>query len=241
MAEAGGNGGWKTGALAGLGGLLIGGVAVAGYYGFRAPDRAATEEIVRDYILANGEILPEAMERLQARQASAAVGQHRAALERPFSRRLGRCRGWRRRLGPVFDYACGYCRTSNPVIERLLREDPRLKVVWREFPVLGPGSEQAATASLAAAQAGRFRQFHDALFGSGRPTEANLAAAVSATSLADVSLTADRRTELQRNFELARALGFSGTPTFIVGDRVLQGAVGYDVLKQAIGEARARS
>jgi protein-disulfide isomerase len=238
MAEAESKGGWKTGALAGVGGLLIGGVAVAGYYGFRAPDRAATEEIVRDYILANGEILPEAMERLQARQASAAVGQHRAALERPFHGAWAGAEDGDVVLVQFFDYACGYCRTSNPVVERLLREDPRLKVVWREFPVLGPGSEQAATASLAAAQAGRFRQFHDALFGSGRPTEANLAAAVAATSLADVSLTADRRTELQRNFELARALGFSGTPTFIVGDRVLQGAVGYDVLKQAIAAAR---
>ena len=78
-------------------------------------------------------------------------------------------------LVEFFDYACGFCRASNPDVERLLREDPRLKVVWREYPVLGPDSERAAVASMAAAESGRFRQFHDRLFAAGPPSEATIA------------------------------------------------------------------
>ena len=77
-------GGWKTGALAGAGGILIGAAAVAGYHGLRGPDRAATEAIVRDYVLSHGEILPEAMNRMQQRQAASSVAQHRPALETPY-------------------------------------------------------------------------------------------------------------------------------------------------------------
>lgn len=235
------SGGWKNVALSALGGALIGATLVGAWYGFRAPDRAATEAIVRDYILNNGEILPQAMENLQRRQASAAVGQHRAALERPYHGAWAGAADGDVVLVEFFDYACGYCRATNPDVERLLREDPRLKVVWRDYPVLGPASEQAAIASLAAAQAGRFRQFHDALYAAGRPTEATIAATSRAVGITP-ALTDAARAELQRNFELGRQIGASGTPTFVIGDQVLQGAVGYDTLKNAIAQARrARS
>ncbi len=244
MAQAGGGpgaGGWRTSIVAGLAGLLVGAVAVAGYYGFSAPDRAATEAIVRDYILDHGEILPQAMERMQQRQASAAVGQHRAALQTPYHGAWAGAADGDVVLVEFFDYACGYCRASNPDVERLLREDPRLKVVWRELPVLGPGSEAAAHVSLAAARQGRFRQFHDRMFALGRPTETVVAQALGETGVQAPAPTAEGRAELSRNIELARAIGASGTPTFVIGDRVLQGAVGYDALKEAIAAARARS
>ncbi|MDQ8755747.1 DsbA family protein [Sphingosinicella sp. LHD-64] len=231
--------GWKTGAIAGLAGILVGAAAVGAWYGFRAPDRAATEQIVRDYILNNGEILPEAMERLRTRQASAAVGQYRSALERPFHGAWAGAEDGDVVLVEFFDYACPYCRASNADVARLLREDPRLKLVWRDYPVLGPASEQAAVASLAAARAGRYKDFHDRLYAAGRPTEATIAATVQATGLGAPALTDEVRTELQRNFELARNLGINGTPTFVVGDRILSGAVGYDALREAVAAARA--
>ncbi|HYN45818.1 MAG TPA: DsbA family protein, partial [Allosphingosinicella sp.] len=78
------SGGWKKSLIAAAGGLVIGALAVGLYYGLKEPGRAGTEKIVRDYILDHGEILPEAMNRLQQRQVSTAVGQNRAALERPF-------------------------------------------------------------------------------------------------------------------------------------------------------------
>ena len=233
-------GGWKFGLVAGLAGLLIGALAVAGWYGFRSPDRAATEQVVRDYILNNGEILPEAMERLRQRQAMTAVSENRAALETPYHGAWAGAEDGDVVLVQFFDYACGYCRAANPDVERLLREDARLKVVWRDYPVLGPASEQAAAASLAAARAGQFRPFHDRLFAAGRPTEATIAAAGRSLGLAPATLDVETRTELQRNFELGRAVGATGTPTFVIGDRVLEGAVGYEMLRDAIREARAR-
>ncbi|MBX3560210.1 MAG: DsbA family protein [Sphingomonas sp.] len=238
---AGKEGGWKQGLVGGLAGLLIGAVAVAGWYGFREPDRVATERIVRDYILNNGEILPEAMERLRQRQASAAVSQHRAALETPYHGAWAGAEDGDVVLVQFFDYACGYCRAANPDIERLLREDPRLKVVWRDYPVLGPASEAAAAASLAAARAGQFRPFHDRMFAAGRPSEATIAAAGRSLGLAPAPLDVEARTELQRNFELGRAVGATGTPTFVIGDRVLEGAVGYEALRDAIRAARSSS
>jgi len=224
--------------IAGLGGLLIGGGAVGAYYGFRAPDRVATEAIVRDYILNHGEILPEAMERMQRRQASALLTRHRAALERPFHSAWAGAADGDVVLVEFFDYACAYCRASNPDVDRLLREDRRLKVVWRELPVLGPDSQAAALVSLGAARQGRFRAFFDRMFALGRPTEGVVAQAVSEVGVERRGETPDSRAELARNMELARAIGATGTPTFVVGDQVLQGAVGYDALKRAIAAAR---
>jgi protein-disulfide isomerase len=239
MAQIGG--GWKMSALAGLGGLAIGAAAVGGYYGFLAPDRAATERIVHEYILDHGEILPEAMERMQRRQSAASAAQHRSALELPFHSAWAGAPDGDVVLAEFFDYACAFCRAANPDVERLLREDRRLKVVWRELPVLGPDSQAAALVSLGAARQGRFRQFHDRMFALGRPTETVVAQAVADAGVAREGETADGRAELARNFELARAIQATGTPTFVVGDQVVQGAVGYEALKQAIAAARARS
>jgi len=233
-------GGWRAGALAGLGGMLIGAAAVAGFYGLRGPDRAATEAIVRDYVLNHGEILPEAMERAQRRQASASVAQHRAALERPYRSAWAGAADGDVVLVEFFDYACPYCRVTNGDVDRLLAEDPRLKVVWRELPVLGPNSEAAARVSLAAARQGRFRQFHQRMFALGRPTDAVVAQAVADVGIAREEESADGRAELARNLELARAVGATGTPTFVIGGQVLQGAVGYEALKAAIAAARGR-
>jgi protein-disulfide isomerase len=222
-------GGWKYYLLAGMVGVVIGGGAML----------AANGYFIRSYLLENPEILPEAMARLHEREAAQAVGEHRAAIERPFHSAWAGAADGDVVLVEFFDYACGFCRASNPDVERLLREDRRLKVVWREYPVLGPDSEQAAIASLAAAKAGRFKPLHDRLFATARPTEPAVAAARAAAGTPEAALTDEFRTELQRNFEIARAIGATGTPTFVIGDRVLQGAVGYDMLKAAIEAARA--
>jgi protein-disulfide isomerase len=220
---------WKRSLIAGLLGVLIGAVAMA----------AASGYFVRRYLLANPEIIPEAIERLQSREMATVLDRHRAAIETPFHGAWAGAREPDVVLVEFFDYACGYCRASNPHVDRLLREDPRLRVVWREFPVLGPVSEQAAIASLAAAKAGRYRRFYDTLFAAGRPSEQTIAEARQATGLGEAALTDEARLELQKNMELARAVGAQGTPTFVIGDRVLQGAVGYEALRDAVAEARA--
>jgi protein-disulfide isomerase len=233
MAEPGGGpalGGWKSGLVGGLIGALVGAGAVA----FSSP------WLIRSYLLDHPEIRPEAMERLRSREMASAVGQNRAAFETPFHGAWAGAADGDVVLVEFFDYACGFCLASNPDVERLLREDPRLKVVWRDYPVLGPDSEQAAILSLAAARAGRFRAFHDRLFATARPTATARSAAAEAAGLEPASLTEEYRSELEKNFALARAIGADGTPTFVVGDQVLQGAVGYEALRQAIAEARAR-
>ncbi|MGE0179560.1 MAG: DsbA family protein [Sphingomonas sp.] len=232
---------WMSGAFAALLGILIGAGAVGAWYGFRSPDRAATEAIVRDYILAHGEIIPEAMERAQNRRSARSVDRHRSALETPFHGAWAGADDGDVVLVQFFDYSCGYCRQSNADVDRLLREDNRLRVVWRELPVLGPDSEAAARVSLAAAQQGRFRDFHTRMFMLGRPTAGLLQQASQGSGVQPAAETAEMRTELARNIEMARAIGASGTPTFVVGDQVLQGAVGYEALRDAIRQARARS
>jgi protein-disulfide isomerase len=244
MAEArraAGLGGWRGSALAGLGGVAIGAAAVVGYHAWQGGDKAATERVVRDYILAHGEILPEAMQRLQQRQATAAVLQHRAALETPYHGAWAGNPNGDVVLVEFFDYACPYCHAVNEDVDRLLREDPRLKVVWRELPVLGPNSQIAAYVSLGAARQNRFRAFHDRMFALGRPTEPVLAQAIAESQVTREGETADGHAELSRNFELFRALGTTGTPTFVIGNQVLEGAVGYEALRRAMAEARARS
>jgi protein-disulfide isomerase len=224
-AGAGRTGGWKIALLAGLGGALVGGAAVT----------LASRDSVRDYLLENPEILPEAMQKLEDRELATVVRANRAALETPFAGAWAGAKDGDVVLVEFFDYACGYCRKSNADVDRLLKEDAKLKVVWRDWPVLGPDSEAAARASLAAAKAGRFKPFHDKVFAAGRPS----ADAVAAAGRGDIP-AAEAEAELGRNFELARALRSNGTPLFVVGDRVLRGAVGYEALKEAVAEARSR-
>ncbi|HEX8215180.1 MAG TPA: DsbA family protein [Allosphingosinicella sp.] len=236
----------RKAALAGLVGLTIGAGAVAlagGQLGAAGidPQRQRVEEIVRDYVLAHPELIPQAMERLRARDTAQAVGANRAAFETPFGSAWAGAENGDVVLVEFFDYACGFCRKSNPDIERLLREDKKLKVVWRELPVLGPDSTAAAQASLAAARQGKFRQFYDRLFEAGRPTPAAIAETRQAVGVAPAPVSPDLQAEIDRNYQLAQTIGASGTPTFVVGDQVLQGAVGYEALKEAIGTARAKA
>jgi protein-disulfide isomerase len=226
----GGIAGWKTALAAALLGAVIGGGAVA----------YASRQSVRDYLLQNPEILPEAMARLRDREAARAVSANRTPLETPFAGAWAGAADGDVVLVEFFDYACGYCRKSNADVERLLREDPRLKVVWREWPVLGPDSEAAARASLAAARAGRFKPFHDSLFAAGRPSAEAVAKARAAIGLSGDLPAAAADAELGRNFQLARNLEATGTPTFVVGDQIFQGAVGYEALRDAIKEARSK-
>jgi len=226
--------------IAGLAGLLAGASAVAvatGQFG-ADPDRQRIEKIVREYVLRHPEIIPEAMQLLQDREAGKLVEANRAAFETPFGSAWAGAADGDVVLVEFFDYACGFCRKSNADIERLLREDKRLKVVWRELPVLGDPSVAAAHASLSAASQGKFRPFYDRLFEAGRPTPETIAAAQRAAGIRAGATTPAMQAEIEKNYQLAQAIRASGTPTFVVGNRVLQGAVGYEALKQAVADAR---
>lgn len=224
--------------LAGAGGVVIGAAATIAVTG-GGFGRSRTEAIVRDYLLANPEVVTEAQTRLQERGTAELIEANRALIETPFGSAWAGAADGDIVLVELFDYACGYCRQSNADVERLLAEDKRLKVVWREWPVLGQDSLAAAEASLAAAEQGKFRPFFARLFAQGRPTGPALQAARTEAGVSPTASAPRHRAELEKNYELARALGATGTPTFIVGGKVLQGAVGYEALKRAIAEARS--
>ena len=107
--------------------------------------------------------------------------------------------------------------------------------------MLGQSSVDAAEVSLAAARQGKFRQFYDQMFAQGRPEASAIAAAQRAAGVTGRTEDPAFQAEIDKNYELARPINASGTPTFVVGDQVLQGAVGYDALKEAIARARTAS
>lgn len=235
-----------------LAGLLIGAGAMAlaapqgGAASLSAQDRAAIEQVVHDYILAHPEILPEAMQKLQDRQAARAIDTHRAALETPFAGAWAGAKDGDVTLVEFFDYACGYCRASVADVDRLLASDPKLRVVFRELPILGDESDEAARVSLAAARQGKFLAFHRKMYAAARPSKTSIADAQKASGLDAAGVAAAHddpavKAEIARNIDLARTLGLSGTPSFIVGDQVLSGAVGYDALAKAVAEARTKA
>lgn len=222
-------------------GGLVGATVMAAVLLLAAPELVGSR-IVRAGILADPQVLVDGSDALRDQQYAPVLAAHRAAIETPFGT------SWKGASKPdvtlveFFDYACSYCKASNPHIDRLLKEDPGLRVVYRELPILGAPSVAAARISLAASKAGRFAQFHDALWAAGRPSEQTIAAAASAAGLpGNLAQNPEAEAEIQKNFQLAETLGATGTPLFVVGNRVMNSAVGYDALKQAIEQARERS
>jgi protein-disulfide isomerase len=199
-------------------------------------------KIVRQGMLSDPQILADTADALRDSQYAPVIAANRQAIETPFGS------SWKGSAKPdvtlveFFDYACPYCKASNPALDRLVQEDKGLRVVFRDLPILGPASVTAARLSLQASKAGRFAAFHDTLWATGRPAPETIAVAAKAASLApEPTEDAAVESELKRNFQLASQLGATGTPLFVVGNRVLNTAAGYDALKGAIAAARARS
>ena len=201
-------------------------------------DRAAIEAVVRDYILTHPEILPEAMERLQSKGAARQVADNRGGLETPFPGAvLGNPRGTMT-LVEFTDYACAYCRQSVADVRALIAAHPDLRIVVRELPILSPASTEAAKMALTAAAQGKYAAFHDAMFAGSRPDAASIAAAARTAGVDPAGAASGVSEELANNLDLARKLGINGTPAWVVGDRLLVGAVGREALEKAIAEAR---
>ncbi|MFL6736998.1 MAG: DsbA family protein [Sphingomonas sp.] len=226
--------------MAAILGGVIGSLLTAALLFFALPN-VLSIRIVRQGLIADPKILPDAIDALRDAQYAPVLAANRAAIETPFGS------SWKGAAKPevtlveFFDYACPYCKASNPAVERLVQEDKGLRIVYRELPILGPDSVTSARLSLEASKAGRFGKFHDALWAAGRPApETNAIAAKAAGIPAQPTEDMDVVAEIRRNMQLAGQLGATGTPLFVIGDRVLNGAVGYDSLKQAIEAARSK-
>lgn len=215
--------------------------------------RADVETIVREYILANPEVLEEAYTILQQRRQSeqdaaivTSLETHRDALENSrYGAVMGNPDG-DVTLVEFFDYNCGYCKRAMDDLDRLIADDPNLRVVMKEFPVLGPPSVEAAAVSILVNEMKPelYGEFHDRLLSSETPADGEVALTIAA----DMGLPRDEiagnlrseevRGAMQESYDIAKALGLSGTPSYVVGDKVAFGAVGYDELKAHINTAR---
>lgn len=206
-------------------------------------DRRAVETVVRDYILANPEIIPQAMENLHAKESAEQLAGIRSEVETPFPGAVLGNQDGAVTLVKFTDFACGYCRRSVDDVTSLIQEHPDLRVVVRELPILGEGSVDAARMALAASEQGKYPEFYRAMFAAGRPSAATIAAAAREAGIdmeqAKAAINSPRiDAELEQNLEMARQLGFGGTPSWVVGDQLISGAVGADKLAEAIGDAR---
>lgn len=211
--------------------------------GMNADDRKATEAIVRAYILENPEIITEAIEILQKREAAQRLAAAGDKLITPFAgAEFGNPKG-DVTLVEFTDYNCGYCRSSVADVQKLVESDRNVRVVIREVPILSQTSREAALWALAAAKQGKHRAFHLAMFGGGRPDAQSIRAAATK---AGVNLSAaekfvasrEARAEVESNIAMMQQIGFNGTPTFIIGDQIFEGAIGFEALEAAVAKAR---
>jgi protein-disulfide isomerase len=223
--------------------------------GFSDSQRGEIEQIVKNYLLAHPEVLEEVSVELSKRQATAEALKHEAAVTEnadaifhsPRGVTLGNKDG-DVTLVEFFDYNCGYCKRAMADMLDLLKADPKLKVVLKEFPVLGPSSVEAAQVAVAVRMQDpggkKYLDFHQRLLGGrGQADKARALAAAKEAGLDIARIEKDMnspevRATLEENFKLAEAMGMNGTPSYVIGKQVVVGAVGLSTLKEKINTAR---
>jgi protein-disulfide isomerase len=235
--------------------LALGGDAPARAQSFNDAQRSEIERIVRDFLLKNPEILQDVMGELEKKQAVAEAQRHKQAIKQhadalfnsPLHATLGNPQG-DVTFVEFFDYNCGYCKRALSDMMDLLKSDPKLKVVLKEFPVLGPGSVEAARVSQAARMQDKsgkkFMEFHQKLMaGRGQADKARALAVAKETGFDIARIEKDMagdevRRSLEESFKLAEALGLNGTPSYVIGEDVIVGAVGLASLREKVNSAR---
>jgi len=207
------------------------GAALFGYSGLG-------EQRMRAWLIANADVLPEMATELRQREAQARLADLGPVVVRPFPGAILGNPSGTRTLVKFTDYGCTYCRASEKDVQRLIASDADLKIVVREWPIF-EGSEDAARMALAAAAQGKYPAFYKAMFAGEPPSAASVAAAAASAGL-DMSkatafaVSADATAEIAQNMQLARALGFTGTPSWVAEGKVIEGAVGFDRLQEAL-------
>jgi protein-disulfide isomerase len=229
--------------------------ALAQAQSFGSDQRREIERIVKDYLLANPEILQDVMSELEKRQATAEAEKHRASVKEhsaalftsPRQVTLGNPQG-DVTVVEFFDYNCSYCKRAMSDMLELLKTDGKLKFVLKEFPVLGEGSIQAAQVAAAVRMQDKsgkkYLEFHQKLLGGrGQADRTRALAAAKDAGLDMARIEKDMASDevkatMEENFKLADALGLNGTPSYVVGSDVVVGAVGLNALREKVNAAR---
>lgn len=211
------------------------------------------ERRVRDFLMGHPEVIMQSVNQLQAHQRANEETDVQTILKSradevfrdPASPTSGNPNG-DVTLVEFFDYNCPYCRQMTPIMIQAETADPQLRVVYKEFPILGPNSTFAAKAALAAHKQGKYVAFHRALYqvrGTVNPSKVvEVATAVGLdverlkTDMEDSAIQA----AIDKNLALAQALRINGTPGFVAGDQILRGAVDLKALQAFIREASER-
>lgn len=242
-------------ALASAACLLFGSVIAADAQGFSTDQRKEIEEIVRSYLLRNPEVLQDVMLELEKRQSAAEAEKAKAAVkgnatllfDSPRHVVVGNPKG-DVTLIEFFDYNCGFCKRALTDLVDLIKGDPNLRVVLKEFPVLGEGSVEAAKVAIAAhmqdKSGKKYFDLHQKLLANRGPVDKARALAVAKELGFDVArierdMASDEvKATIAESIKLAEALGLNGTPSYVIGDDVVIGAVGHDALKKKVSWAR---
>jgi protein-disulfide isomerase len=231
--------------------LVLAAAPVQAQEALNAKQADQVRKIVKDYLMENPEVILDAVEALREKQRLAAEAEAKRAIterkkdifEDPTSPVSGNPKG-DVVLVEFFDYNCVYCKTMHDSVMKMVKEDGKVRLIYKELPILGPASLVAAKAALAAGKQKKYAEFQDALM--------RLKGSLSETSImktaADVGLDttklkkdmegADVADAIARNKELARALNIEGTPAFVIGETVLPGAIPEASLKQWINDQR---
>jgi len=222
---------------------------------FSAPQKSEIERIVKEYIVSHPEVLQEAIAELDKRQAAADLEKAKNAVssnaETLFnsSRQvvLGNPKG-DVTMVEFFDYNCGFCKRAMADMLELLKDDPKLRIILKEFPVLGPGSVEAAKVAVAVRMQDKtgkkYLDFHQKLLGGrGQADKARALAVAKEAGMdmkrIDTDLASDEvKVSIEESLKLAETLGLNGTPSYIVGADVVIGAVGLDALRTKVSMAR---
>lgn len=200
--------------------------------------KADVEKIVRDYLVEHPEVILEAIQALESKEqaaadqaAKAALVANRKALENNPASPVGGNPKGDVTLVEFFDYNCGYCKRTHPERAAAVKGDGKVRVVYKEFPILAPSSMEAAKAALASVRQGKYEAFHTALMVyEGRldsdairvtAKEVGLDVQKLEKDMSDASIQA----EIDANIELAQKLGIRGTPGFVIGDTLIPGAI----------------
>jgi protein-disulfide isomerase len=232
-------------ALAAIALLLVGGAVGWAVQSSRSGslDDAEFGKRVHAYIVDHPEVLVEAAEKLKTQGSKDQLADVADAIEKPFPGAvLGNPNG-SVTLVEFTDFACTFCRSSLADVEAVIAANPDLKVVIRELPIIAPTSGDAARWGLAAAEQGKYPAFHKAMFAAGRT---DLASIEGAAQRAGLDLDRARKfiqdprvsAEIEANIGFARKLGIDGTPSWVIGEQLITGAIGREGLTKAVAEAR---
>jgi protein-disulfide isomerase len=236
-------------ALAALVGIVLSGLVTVVAADEKALTQQEIEKIVRDYLLREPEVLAEALGKLQQRKAAAtaikakqAVRDHQQALfSDPTSPVEGNAQGTVA-IVEFFDYRCVHCRHVATTIDRLVSSNASVRVVYKNFPVLGEPSVLAARAAVAAQQQGGWAKLHRAMLAfQGDFTVENILTIGTSVGLDAARLKTDMMSPatqktLRDNMTLAAALGLDATPSFVIGERVIRGALSPEAFQAILDE-----